>query len=267
MPANTARRVLLTAALAGVASLAQAADVLVFSSGDGEVDAAAVGLLESAGHDVTVGVQIWELTGTEDLSAHDSILALCGPNWYQIYSNFTEPAQQLIADYANAGGGIVFSEWIGYSTQFGAALPEILPTTYQYYATNESITLNRASAPGADGTTVTCQMPQSVSAPADDFSGTESVLVAKPGATVFFDSETAGGAGVAGWNVGSGRVLQFSSTIGPNLLTDFTFSRLVLNAIEWTTETEPCAADIVRDGLLDLSDVTAFVTAFTGGCE
>jgi hypothetical protein len=255
------------AALALAVSPALAADVLVLSSGDADLDGTAVALLETAGHEVTLGHQIWELTGTEDLSAHDSVLALCGPNWSSILSLFSEPAQWMLADYAEAGGGIVFSEWIGYSTRFQTVLAGILPTDYVSYISEATVEFVRSGSAEAERSTVTCQMPAAISVASDNYEGTESWLTAKPGATVFFESATTGGAGVAGWSVGSGRVLQFSSSIGLNQLTDFTFSRLVLNAVDWAGEEEACRADLVRDGLLDLSDVTAFIDAFTGGCE
>lgn len=263
-------RLINTAALALLAAsgIARAQSVHVLSSGDEAVDQAAVALLESAGFETTLGLEYWALTGAEDLSGYEAILALGGPNW-GMGASFSEAAQQSLADFADAGGGIVFTEWFGYNgaVRGWTVLPELLPTVYQGYSSPETIEYTESNAPPSQAATVTCLVPIAMSVPADNFAGAEATLEPKAGATVFFDSVNTGAAGVAGWDVGEGRVAHFSSSVGVNQLTDASFSRLILNTIAWSTEAPVCKADIVRDGLLDLSDITAFVTAFTAGCD
>jgi hypothetical protein len=260
------------AVLAASGLAAQAQSVRVLSSGDELVDQAAVALLESAGMTVAMGPEYWALTAEDSFPETDALLVLAGPNW-QNALDMTDAGQEVLADFADAGGGIVFSEWAGYSSYYAqaASLIDLLPTTYEFqYTVSGDVTFTRTADAAP---TVACLVPQTITAPADNFSGVESHLAAKPTATVFYESAATGLAGLTGWDYGAGRVAQFSSSIGTNQLADAAFSRLILNTILWSTEEpgpdpEPaCVADLVPDGVLDLSDITTFVGAFTAGCD
>lgn len=256
------------AVLAASGLAAQAQNVQVLSSGDELVDQAAIALLENAGFQASLGPEYWQLDASSDFSAFDAVLALGGPNWADGWS-FTEEAQQVLADYAASGGGIVFSEWFGYNAAVRGwvALGGLLPTTYGGYISGETVDYTEAAPTSGTAATVTCMVPSLVAAAADNFAGTESMLVAKPDATVFFESATSGGAGLTGWDVGAGRVMHFSSSIGVNQLADPDFSRLILNSLAWADEGPACEADLVRAGILDLSDINVFVNSFLGGCD
>ncbi len=45
----------------------------------------------------------------------------------------------------------------------------------------------------------------------------------------------AGGAGLLGWTYGSGRVLSFSTPIGPAELSNADYKQLLNNAVKWAT--------------------------------
>lgn len=259
---------LTAATLSILAATASAQSVHVLSSGEEATDQAAIALLESAGFETSLGLEYWELTGTEDLSGYDAILALGGPNWLQ-GTSFAEQAQQSLADFATAGGGIVFTEWFGYNASIfdQTIISDLLPTVYQSYIAEETVVYTEPDTPAPGAAAVTCLIPETLSVTSDYFTGTESLLHAKPGAAVFLESVNTGSAGVTGWDYAAGRVAHFSSSVGVNQLTDTSFSRLILNTLAWSTEESACEADLVRDGLLNLSDITAFVTAFTAGCN
>jgi hypothetical protein len=107
--------------------------------------------------------------------------------------------------------------------------------------------------------------------PLSSFAGTESFLVPKENATVFYDSdwvvgETTGGA-VVGWDICGGRVVNFSTTNGINQINDPEFQILLGNLMEWVTRSEQdnsCPADIATPcGFLNFFDVSAYLARFS----
>ncbi len=265
-------RITVAATLAAALTASNAQSVQILSSGDEAVDQAAVALLESARMAVTVGPEYWALTPEDSFPETDALFVLAGPNWSPALG-MADEGQQVLTDFANAGGGIVFSEWAGYSSYYAQTqvLIDLLPTTYELaYTFSGDVTYTRTADAAP---TVACLVPQTFTSAADYFGGVEGYLAAKPTATVFYESAATGLAGLTGWEYGEGRVAHFSSAIGTNQLGDTSFGRLILNTILWSTE-EPdgdaqptCQADLVEDGVLDLADISVFVTAFTSGCN
>ncbi len=60
--------------------------------------------------------------------------------------------------------------------------------------------------------------------------------MAKPGATVFYNSSNTGNVGVAGWKYGSGRVINFSTLIALTELGDSNYRQLLHNAVTWVAQ-------------------------------
>jgi hypothetical protein len=97
-------------------------------------------------------------------------------------------------------------------------------------------------------------MPPSFTFAADDFGGTETDFAARAGATVFYGSSggAASGAGLVGWDFGSGRVLSFSTLAGTTELSDPNYARLFGNAVlfaERQAVVVPAPSGLVLAGL------------------
>ena len=109
-------------------------------------------------------------------------------------------------------------------------------------------------------------LPPSFTITLDNYAGTESLLQARPGATVFYHSSLVNYEGVLGWSYGSGRVVDISIVAGPIELADPNFSRLLANAFTWSTGGSiPCYANCdasTTQPILNVLDFTCFLNRF-----
>ncbi len=285
--------------LATLTSITSASDVLIVSAGSPTTDSALVAGLVAQGHTAVIGPNYWEFDTNFDLSPFDVVYIQGNGNWTQ--SDMPLDAQEMILDYAQQGAGVVFSEWViwmvearGVFQALGAAMP-VEPI--DRYRTTSSITFteNTSDPIVSDGLPATFDMPLT------SFSGTESFLIPKENATVFYDSDWVfngeTGAAVVGWDICGGRVVNFSTTNGIDQINDPEFQVLLSNLMEWVTRSvqdnscpadiaAPCGflnffdvsaylarfsaqdmrADLTGDGNLNFLDVSAFLTAYGNGC-
>lgn len=287
------------AVLAAAAGLAQAGEVLIVSAGSPTTDAALVAALSNQGHNATIGPNYWEFDTDVDLSPYDVVYIQGNGNWTQ--SDMPADAQSMILDFTQAGGGIIFSEWVVWMVEardvfqvLAAAMPVEPETTFRGTA-EVTFTLNTAEPFLTDG------LPTSFTMPLTSFSGTETFLRPKADATVFYDSDwvisgETGGA-VIGWDICGGRVANFSTTIGPSQINDPNFQQLFGNMVTWVARSQtdnscpvdlvpPCgvlnffdlsqyiarfnasdpAADLTGEGTLNFFDISMFIQIFNNGC-
>jgi hypothetical protein len=168
----------------------------------------------------------------EDLQDQDVVLLLPNANWTDL--DMPPAGQDSLLQFVNRGGGLITGEWTvwkwGASGDF-ASLSRIFPVgSTTDYSEDTSITYTEATPDPLINTAV----PFSFGFRSDYFDGTESVLTPHPAATAFYRSSI--GAGLVGWRVGAGHVLQFSTTVGPIALADPSYGRLVANAVSWAAQ-------------------------------
>lgn len=243
MKASSTLRLLLALLLPGCLG---AQTVLLLSTGDGTLDTLTKGVLEAGGATVTIGSPYTAFTASE-LTGIDVVLLFPNNNWSSGDMLLSE--QTALAGFVSAGGGLITAEWTTWKVGTGSFvnLEPVLPVvaTTQYTG---GTTITYTSVTPDD--TLNAGMPSAFSFSADNFAGVESFFTAKSGATVFYTSAGgAGGAGVVGWSYGSGRVLQFSTTAGPNSLADANFSLLLQNSVQWAAVPEPSTILLLGLGL------------------
>lgn len=250
------------------ASVATAGNVLIVSAGSPTTDAALVTALANQGHTATIGPNYWEFDTNVDLSPYDVLYIQGNGNWTQ--SDMPVDAQSMILDFTQDGGGIIFSEWVVWMVaardvfQVLAAAMPVEETTVFRTTSEITFTLNTSEPFLTDG------LPTSFTMPLTSFSGTESYLLPKLDATVFYDSDwniggEFGGAAV-GWDICGGRVVNFSTTIGTNQINDPNFQILFGNMVTWVSRSETdntCLIDYVPPcGVLNFFDVSQFLARF-----
>lgn len=223
-------------AFSALSRTALAVVVLILSSGDTALDTAAQNVFTSAGHTVTVGPQYTAFTGTQ-LSGVQSVLFLANANWSA--GDMPLAGQTALVNFVTSGGGLVTGEWVNWKIGAGSltTLSSIMPVTAStQYTGGSAITYTLAQADPA----LNAGLATSFTFPGDNFSGVESYFTAKSGATAYYSSSGgAGGAGVVGWKFNSGRVLQFSTTIGSGQLANASFAQLLNNSVSFVAVPEP----------------------------
>jgi hypothetical protein len=258
-------------ALATLAGTSQAASVYVFSTGNATVDAAYASTLAAQGHTVTIGRPWSTFDGSVDLSPFDAVLMNKGANWGGSATIPVGGQQQLVA-FVNSGGGVITTEWIVYDNGVtggvsNATLMTIVPVTYGQTWNSASATTLSLVTPDP---VMNNGLPATFTVPLSNFSGAETRLIARDGATTFYRSSnmstsTVQGAAVAGWLVGEGRVLSLSSMPGVNSMADANYATLLGNAIDWVVlGPGPCGYDYNRDETLDLLDAQQMAQVFVG---
>lgn len=242
MKARSTLRLLVALALP-VAIPAQT--VLLLSTGSTTLDSQTKGVLEAGGATVTVGSQ-YTVFAPSALNGIDVVLLFPNNNWNA--GDMPLAAQTALADFVSAGGGLITAEWTNWKVGAGsfdnleAVLPVVATTQY---TGGSAITYTQVTADG----TLNAGLASAFTFTGDNFAGVESYFSARSGATVYYSSTGgAGGAGVVGWNYNGGRVLQFSTTLGPNGLNDASLSRLLQNSVRWAAVPEPSAALLLLAG-------------------
>jgi hypothetical protein len=145
-----------------------------------------------------------------------------------------EAGQTALLNYVNSGGGMITGEWFIWNIDLGNRhknLDPLVPadatgfkaasTTIYSQVTTDAIINNGIGA--------------SFDFPMNAATGAESLLNAKTGATVFYNSSNTGRNGLIGWSYGAGRVLSFSSLISEVELADTDYARLLGNSVRWVT--------------------------------
>lgn len=221
--------------------------VLLLSTGSSSLNSTTQTTLQNAGYSVTIGSQYSSFNASE-LVGIDVVLLFPNNNWS---SSVDMPltAQTALKDFVSNGGGLITGEWTNWMNARGlfSNLTEILPVvaTTQYTG-GSSLSYTQATADPV----INNDLPTAFAFSTDSFAGVESMFTAKSGATVFYTSSGgANGAGVVGWDVGAGRVLQFSTVAGPNELSDPHYSLLFQNTVQWAAVPEPSSAVLFALGL------------------
>ncbi len=213
---------------------AGAINVYVLSSGHAENDARVKSVLEGFGYVVCVGVEAGQFNSGAMLEGSDAVLLLHNWNWASPMPN---EGQTAIEQFVNGGGGLVTGEWVTYTepARLGVALPA---TSSGAYSVRSLITY-RANKP--DGV-LNANVPASFTFEADNIDGTELKLLPKAAAQVFYTNDYLH-AGLVGWDYGKGRVLSFSTVIGPKELGGRNYGELLINALLWVLKQPPAAPD------------------------
>jgi hypothetical protein len=214
--------------LFGFSSWAESKSVYVISGGDSIQDDRIETVLEGFGHSVTVGVEYTEFDGSLNLSGYDVVLFLLSSNWGL---DMPEAGQSNLVDFVKSGNGLVTGEWVlwAWFTSSLQILYEALPATTSgawNYAT--PITYRTCRPHPVINNGVASPFTFEVSS----YAGTESDVWPKPGAYTFYTSSNYS-SGLVGWSSGTGRVLNFSTPIGPDELENANYRRLLSNAMDW----------------------------------
>lgn len=264
---NTRRMV--AAAVAGVFACAGGAcaqsgvKIVVTSSGLPTLDALIESKLESFGHQVDVVAN----HGTYDGAtlANYTVLYL-QPNW-----NWTTPVNptlvNAIQNYVCSGGGLVTSEWAMWAWGNQNWLDVLSSsTTNGAFTGTATVTFTKDTAEP----TINAGVPASFTMPVTSFAGTETFLTPEPGSAVWYKSDSFGpgaSSGLAGWEIGNGRVANFSTTNGEAQWNDANFAKLASNVMEWASgagSTNPdCYADCDDNGVLNIFDYICFGNSFS----
>ncbi len=248
--------------LACAAGGAGAENVYLMSSLHGPTDTAAMAALTSRGHTVTLGLDYANFSGSVSLAGFDTVYLQANSNWTSGVMPLA--GQQQLVDWVNAGGRLVVSEWVGYYTYipggYFLTLAQVIPVEssfnygFEVTATYSQITPDPALNAG---------VPTNFTFPLVSYDGTELWTGIKAGATMYYDTAIQPGSpGLAGWTVGSGRVLHFTSTCGPAQVADPNFGRLFANAMG---DGNTCYPDCNGVGGLTIADFGCFQTKFVAG--
>jgi hypothetical protein len=205
----------------------KADSVLLLSTGVAAEDNAVVNLLTADGHNVTVGPDYYNYSGTPSLAGYSAVILLQNNNGDG--ENIPISGQTALLNYVNGGGGLLTGEWTvwgnaaeGFNTILAPLFPVIPSTAYNY---TSPITYTQATP----NSVLNSGLPSSFTFNADNNGGTETYFQPKSGATVYYGSSY--GDGLIGWNYGSGRVLSLSTLAGQTELGDPNYGRLFSNAV------------------------------------
>jgi hypothetical protein len=237
-----------------------AENVLVFSSGSRVVDDQLQSILQAYGHTVTISPPFDGFVGN-GLEGHKVVILMnLDDNWLALRADMPSQGQDALVDFVSKGGGLITNGWAiwkwalpGDDYVWGrpgfARLGLVFPVeriSHDGWNIDGTLTLTEATPDPI----LSNGIPASFSFWADSLgieAGLEAFLKPKLASTIFYGStgslfagvnyakgaEPVKSAGLVGWRVGAGHVLQFSSLIGPYELGDPTYSRLLANAITW----------------------------------
>lgn len=254
-------------ACAAAGPCVHAAHVYVFSSGNTQADEAVMAALTAAGHTPMLGVQYTGFDGSINLAGFQTVYLQANANW-SVAAGMPTTGQQQLVSWVHGGGRLVTSEWVTYFAAPGSkfeVLGPILPLTQAFTFGSLATDTYTQATPDA---VIDAGMPASFAVALDNYGGTESYLQPKTGATVYYSmTNFSPGCALAGWAQGSGSVFSFSSTCGPDQVTDVHFERLLGNVMN-ATGRAVCYANC--DGstiapILNVNDFICFQTKFAAG--
>ena len=210
--------------------------VLILGSGNLAGDQTAEAVLDTAGFDADLGVQSALWNGEQfDLEAYEAVVVLNSFNWR---TDIPVAGQQALIDYVEEGGGLVTGEWLIWNDL--TPLADLLPVEAdnRSWITESSLvyTLNTPDV------TINQELNDRVDASANtETNGSETLFLAKPGATTFYNSVQTDRAGLVGWDYEDGRVISFSSVIADTELQSTDFAQLFVNSVDWSLDGEASA--------------------------
>lgn len=230
-------------ALPGVSPAAAqrpAVRVYVLEGGHRPSDLAVAQALRDRGFQVTRGVNTSAFDGTRvNLADYDVLVTLYTSGWT---TPVPEAGLAAIRAYVEGGGGLVTGEWFGWRGQ----LSEIMPSTNCLWNTATQTSYTQV----APHPLINAGLPISFTFNLGDFSGSETCLVARPEATVFYSSSNGGGTpgqvGLAAWNVGLGRVAAFSTLLSETELASTEYRTLFQNTVAWSADVRDATPPTVR---------------------
>jgi hypothetical protein len=246
-----------------------ASKLLLITGDDSNNTAAIQSLLQSQGNSVTIGPTFGNFTGA-DLSGYNAVLLM--PNG----SYWTQPdmplsGQQALVNFVNSGGGLVTGEPVMSMTAYPGdfkTLAQILPAYYGNATTgNSPISFGTMTS----NSVINNGLPSTFSFPASGYD-TETYLVPHTNATAFFSTNQwtsapgssfqgtfGAGAGIAGWNIGAGRVLSLSTYSDSVALGNANYDQMLSNAVNWASQSSRSPPPVPEP-----SSVAAFVVASLG---
>lgn len=248
---------------------ADAARVYVMSSGDSDLDNQVATILTGHGHTVTIGVPYHQFNGTQDLSGIDVVYLQANWNWTS--GDMPLAGQTALLQWlTDPNHGLVTGEWVVWKNAAGSfqTLGDAFAVPQDgRFRSSLSATFSRATI----SATLNAGLPNNFTFNVTSYGGTETFLLPKPGARVFYRSdfqigEVRGRGLVGGYYLGSrGRVLHFSTTNGPDQLAHVHFARLLSNAMNWAASDGLVLGDVNDDGCVDDADLLAVLFSFGGG--
>jgi hypothetical protein len=202
--------------------------VLLLSSSNATLDSTLLTTLQTLGHDATLGVNYGAFDGSVDLAPYDAVYLQANASWG---ADMPVAGQRQLINWVNCGGGLVTTEWTTWKIGSGGfqLIDAIFPAART--AAYGSPAMETYTKVVADPT-LNAGLPDSFSFTTTNFSGTESNLNPRPGATIYYDSMNLD-SGLLGWDYNLGRVASFANTVGGNELADPNYARLVANTINW----------------------------------
>ena len=253
-------------ATCALSAMAGGVNILVLSTGDVGHDAHLQATLSSFGHTVTIGPDYTAFDGTYNMSNIDVVYFAANYNWSA--GDMPMTGQDALINWVSAGGGLVTGEWTTWKAAGTFTLVNLTNimavTPSANYGFEATMTLTQVTADPVINAGLPSQFQFLVT---NIGGGTNTVMLPKPGATVFYQSDALGGQpGLVGSDVGGGRVIHFSTVNGEDQLNDANFSRLFSNVMEWAAQAAgACYADCdtsTGQGVLDIFDFLCFGNRF-----
>lgn len=237
---------------------ASGANIFVTSTGDAVQDQVLRLKLESFGHTVFIGGQHQLLPVTQKFDGFDAVLLIMNHNWTL---DMPVAVQMELLKYIANGGTLVTGEFAVRAHRSLQELNELfvaIPVVSSSMHNSMSpITYTATRSDAALGAGLNSFFTFN----ADVIDGvSETFFAPKPGATVYYQSSLTG-AGLIAWAFGAGRVISFSTVIGPLELADESFSRLLSNTFSFLAPS--IRGDMNCDQRVNFNDIDAFVLALT----
>ncbi|MCW5935987.1 MAG: hypothetical protein KIT11_01605 [Fimbriimonadaceae bacterium] len=212
------------------------ARVYVMSSGYNVQDQIVLSSLAAAGHSGVIGVSHVQFDSSVNLVGFDAVIMQANYNWTA--GDMPPDGQFLLTSYVSGGGGFVTFEWtlwLASASQAFTTLKNIFPAVPTTSFNGDAFHHLVRETPDP---TINSGLPNEFDIPGDNVAGSETnVLDVQPGAIVFYRTTNQGNfVGLCGWNVGQGRVAQFSQTVGEQHMTDPFGFRLLGNVVEWVSQ-------------------------------